>query len=134
MKPQTLLAVIAASINLTACAKEIPLAEIPAMSDNVLCHTYYQLLTPESESAILSEIGERSIDCSPHHRKCLSYGLKKGSKEYTDCRMKLESIASEERQLKQLTDTLEDMQKKQIEQQKRQQRAPLPVPRSPYQY
>lgn len=62
---------------------------------------------------IRQEIDKRKLDCNPDHLTCISYGLKKGSSAYVDCRMERERAADEQKQLSTFMSDMERLQKNQ---------------------
>jgi hypothetical protein len=90
--------------------------QIITMSDDDVCNlSYSRVLTTETEKYISTEIIYRHLDCNPDHRTCIAYGIQKGTKEYSECRMKLRE-QDIQIQLKQAElNQQEQMQKKQMQ-------------------
>lgn len=51
----------------------------------------------KTRDAVKAEVSKRKLDCSAGHQKCTSFGLKKGTKAYADCRLELEKQDNDNR-------------------------------------
>lgn len=63
--------------------------QVSTSSDVYLCQLANKFLSNNTEFLVENEIFRRGVDCHPHHYQCISYGLHKGTKEYSDCRLQL---------------------------------------------
>lgn len=94
-----------AAIALSGCKAYSP-EQVSRTPDKNLCQVYWdgaldrQLKFNEKTNALINaEVAKRKLDCHPDNQSCLSFGLKHGTKEYAECRMKLRQMAEERQQL-----------------------------------
>lgn len=129
MKKNTTITTVAIVFMLSACQEPIELntAQVSALADEGLCELSNSRgpIKATTWAAVSSEVNRRKLDCSPAHRKCASFGYRKGTKAYGKCRMEIERMTSSERQTqqrvqseqKQIDSLMQGLQKMQDDQQ-----------------
>lgn len=129
MKKNIVITISAVATLLAACQPPVVLekSQITSLTDDNLCELYTskRRLEPNTWATVSSTVNNRKLDCSPAHRKCTSFGYRKGSKDYGKCRMEIERMASSERQTqhklqseqKQIDSLMQGLQKMQDDQQ-----------------
>ena len=89
--------------------------QISVMSEGQLCNLDNQFLTENTQVFLDNEMARRSADCNPNHFQCLSFGLRKGTKDYADCRLKLAHEENQYRINQESLQALQQMQNTQIQ-------------------
>jgi hypothetical protein len=101
-----------------ACTKYTP-QQVSSMNDSMLCTTYNNTakyhsfkstygMDTSTEDLVLNAVIERQLNCEPNHRKCISYGAQEGTSNYTDCRLHLDQLDAQEKQVRALAQSIED--------------------------
>lgn len=104
-----------AFVSLSGCIT-VTEEQLTAASDSRICRyansgSYFDV---ETAKRIGSEIKKRNLDCEPDHILCASYGLKKGSDKYVECRMEQKRMAAEQQQLDSLMQGMQNMHERQL--------------------